>query len=329
MQALLHAEIAEDAKKIEEEHVMCIAVSDACDSMLAKQPPKLGPGSCETHRAQHALDLPVQLLHGPVDAVHLVHDGQLLVLQNLHICQSCAPTRLGSIGLERGVSCLDLQGQCKKSHNPLSRVRSICLGGQGAASACKGKATGICHSRQSHIPTRVAFIDLMTGIDCLHLHVITVQSEQGCGGLKRALRLPLPAPAAGKGCFGQLSPPASSLQCEIMGCWHLHGQALSVDSRAVKMLPGDFKGARSSAHPLAGPLRLSSRPFSFQQRLLLHVITGEAPQQPYACLASRSACPTHPAAPPPPPQKTLTRLLPVSPGPPLPAGPAAAAGRWP
>ena len=94
---------------------MQISHPHACGSTLAKQPPKLGPGSCGTHRAQHALDLPVQLLHGPVDAVHLIHDGQLLVLQNLHICQSRAPDRLGSIGLERGVSCLDLQGQCTKS----------------------------------------------------------------------------------------------------------------------------------------------------------------------------------------------------------------------
>ena len=70
--------------------------------------PKLVPASCGTHRAEHALDLPVQLLHGPINAVHLIHNGQLLVLQNLHICQGHAPTRLSSIGLQRGMSCLDL-----------------------------------------------------------------------------------------------------------------------------------------------------------------------------------------------------------------------------
>ena len=161
--------------------------SPGLSQLLGKAVPQLAPGSCGTHRAQHALDLPVQLLHGPINAVHLVHNGQLLVLQNFHICQGHAPTRLGSIGLQGGVSCLHLQGQCTKPTwlphlCPFqSATQHLLLEKRGlpAPARAKGQAVqaGLPLSPLSPPPPEWDDMDLMRGMDCLHLHRVKTLSQ--------------------------------------------------------------------------------------------------------------------------------------------------------
>ena len=137
-------------------------------------------------------------------------------------------------------------------------------------------------------------------MDCLHLHAVKTLSGKSLVGLKRALCWPLGCQHLQQARIAILDschPRASSAQCKAGAACTCMGKPYLL--RGCSMLPGVFKGHQIlCTHPQAGPLSVSSRPFSSQQHLLLNKITDKPPLHPKTASASRSACPTQPAAPP-------------------------------